>query len=195
MIAVARQAEDRTRSHIPDLDTFLQLRRLSSGGAPTIVLHEMDLDIPDEIRQHPTIVELETIAVELICIANDILSYNKEQAVGDEEHNMITVIMKQFGLDVQSALDMAGDMSTARIKRFYTLYSTIPRWLGPVDLDVQKLVDGMAMCVSGVLHWSYESQRYFGKRGIEVKKSRYLHLLPQVADEGLGPVPVDDTKM
>lgn len=191
MISVAHQAEDRAKSHILDLDTFLQLRIQSSGSAPTIALYEMDLDIPEEIRLHPTIVELEKLASELIAIANDVLSYNKEQAVGDE-HNIITVIMKQFNLDLQTAFDKAGEMSTARMKRFYTLYLSVPRWLGPVDLDVQKLVDGMAMCVSGVLHWSYESQRYFGKRGLEVKKSRCLYLLPRVADEGLGPVPVDD---
>lgn len=68
--AVARQAEDRSKSHIPDLESFLHLRRLSSGGVPTIVLCEMDLDIPDEIRQHPTIAEMEMLAVELICIDN-----------------------------------------------------------------------------------------------------------------------------
>lgn len=68
--AVAHQAEDRSKSHIPDLESFLHLRRLSSGGAPTIVLCEMDLDIPDEIRRHPTILEMERLAVELICIVN-----------------------------------------------------------------------------------------------------------------------------
>lgn len=129
----------------------------------------------------------------------DILSYNKEQAVGDDEHNLVTVIMKQFdGVDLTEAIQKAGEMCTARIQRFYELYLALPRWLGPVDLDVQKLVDGMAMCVSGVMHWSYESQRYFGKKGLEVKKSRCLHLLPKVttdSDMHSGPVPVDDAKI
>lgn len=132
----------------------------------------------------------------LVFLLQDILSYNKEQAVGDDEHNMITVIMEQFGMGLQEAIDKAGEMCTARIDRFHELYQAMPRWLGPVDLDVQKLVDGMAMCVSGVMHWSYESQRYFGKKGLEVKRSRCLHLLPKVAtDNGIGPVPVDDSKM
>lgn len=195
MVSIAHQAEYRSRSHIPDLDTFLLLRRQSSGAYSTIALYEMDLNIPDQIRQHSTIVELETIAVELICIANDVLSYNKEQAVGDEEHNIVTVIMKQFDLDLQPALDKAGELSTARIEQFNTLYRNLPCWFGPVDLEVQKLVHGMAMCVSGVMHWSYESQRYFGSRGLEVKHSRWLHLLPKVVDEAMGPVPVDDAKL
>lgn len=131
-------------------------------------------------------------------VMQDILSYNKEQAVGDDEHNLITVIMEQFDMSLQEAIDKAGEMCTARMEHFYELYLATPRWLGPVDLDVQKLVDGMALCVSGVMHWSYESQRYFGKKGLEVKRSRCLHLLPKVMADtcsGIGPVPVDDSKI
>lgn len=113
----------------------------------------------------------------------------------------------QGQLTLQEAIDKAGQMFVTRIEHFYELYLALPRWLGPVDLDVQKLVDGMAMCVSGVMHWSYESQRYFGKKGMEVKKSRCLHLLPKVVPVGtvidgvgggggeIGPVPVDDSKI
>lgn len=194
-IGVAQQAELRKQSHIPDLDTFWRIRRATSGAYPTISLHEMDLNIPDKIRQHPALVELEKLAVEMICIANDVVSYNKEQAVGDDQHNIITVVMKQLGLDLQHGFDRVGEMNTAKIERFHVLYRDLPRWLGPVDLDVQKLVDGIAMCVSGVLHWGYETQRYFGKRGLEIKAARYLNLLPKVVDEKLGPVPVDDAKL
>lgn len=103
--------------------------------------------------------------------------------------------MEQFGLGLQEAIDKAGEMYAARIARFYELYLAMPRWLGPVDLDVQKLVDGIAMCVSGVMHWHYESQRYFGKRGLEVKQTRCLYLLPKVKGSEIGPVPVDDSKI
>lgn len=122
------------------------------------------------------------------------MSYNKEQAIGDDEHNIVTVIMRQFGLDLQAAINEAGDMCAARVERFYKLYLGLPRWVGPVDLDVQKLVDGMGLCVGGVMHWSYESQRYFGKRGLEIKQSRTLHLLPRVAGV-TGTILLDDGKM
>jgi hypothetical protein len=153
---------------------------------------------------------LEVLAVDLIVIANvsvvpspmmriypvdvgspsasaqDLLSYNKEQAVGDDEHNIVTVIMKQFQVGVQQAIDKAGELSHEKMEKFCALYQHLPRWVGPVDLDVQKLVDGMAQCVSGVLHWSYESQRYFGTRGLEVKRTRMVHLLPRMKAIGGG---------
>ena len=114
--------------------------------------------------------------------------------MGDDEHNIVTVIMMQYGLDVQQAINRAGELSRDKMDRFYMLYQCLPRWVGPVDLEVQRLVDGMAQCVSGVMHWSYESQRYFGTSGLEVKKTRVLPLLPKVRVDNfkLGPVPVDE---
>ncbi|KAK4235978.1 isoprenoid synthase domain-containing protein [Achaetomium macrosporum] len=181
--AVARQAENRAVSRVLDPDSYIALRRDTSGAPSTLAMCELDLDIPDEIREHPIIVELFTLAVDLILIANDILSYNKEQAACDAEHNIITVIMNQSPeLDVQQAVDKAGDMCREKTERFNTLYRQVPRWGGPVDLDVQKFVDGLAVCVGGTLHWSYESQRYFGTHGLEIKKTRTVRLLPNDAD-------------
>uniref|UniRef100_A0AAU7YP30 Terpene synthase n=1 Tax=Cladorrhinum flexuosum TaxID=711349 RepID=A0AAU7YP30_9PEZI len=206
--SVAQQAEHRSHSRILDLESYFPLRRNTSGAPSTIALYEMYMDIPGEIRRHPLILELEELAVDLIVIANDILSYYKEQAVGDDEHNIITVIMNQFGLGRQQAIDKAGELSAAKMDRFEHLYCRVPRWVGPVDLDVQTLVDGMAQCVSGVLHWSYESQRYFGTRGLDVKQTRRLRLLPRRKIDGShggqqhgqlvpkpGPVPVDEDSM
>lgn len=68
--SVARQAEHRSQSRILDLDSYFPLRRNTSGAPSTIILWEMDLDIPDDVRNHPTIRRLETLAVDLIVIAN-----------------------------------------------------------------------------------------------------------------------------
>lgn len=86
--------------------------------------------------------------------------------------------MKQFQVDIQDAIDKAGAMFRQKIETFNALCEELPRWVGPVDLDVQKLVDGFAQHVSGVFHWSYESRRYFGARGVEIKKARMVELLP-----------------
>ncbi|KAK4155760.1 isoprenoid synthase domain-containing protein [Chaetomidium leptoderma] len=177
--SVAEQAEHRSKARILDLETYFPLRRNTSGAPSTIALYEIDMDIPDDVRNHPILRRLETLAVDLIVIANDLLSYNKEQAVGDDEHNVVTIIMEQYHMDVQQAVDKAGELSQEMMEHFHALYRQVPRWGGPVDLDVQRLVDGMAQCVSGVLHWSYESQRYFGTQGLVIKRTRTLRLLPK----------------
>ena len=66
---------------------------------------------------------------------------------------------------------------------------------GPLDLDVQSYVNGMAQWLGASVQWSYESERYFGKRGLEIKKTRTLHLLPKKVNGygEVGPVVVDDS--
>jgi hypothetical protein len=68
--SVAQQAENRSTSYILDLDSYFPLRRHTSGAPSTIALYEMEMDIPDDVREHPNIRELETLAVDLIVIAN-----------------------------------------------------------------------------------------------------------------------------
>lgn len=46
------------------------MRRYTSGALSIIAFYEMSSDIPDDIREHPVIRELETLAVDLIVISN-----------------------------------------------------------------------------------------------------------------------------
>jgi hypothetical protein len=68
--SVVQQAKHRSESRILELEEYLAVRRYTSGAASTIAIHEMDSDIPDEIRESPVIRELETLAVDLISLAN-----------------------------------------------------------------------------------------------------------------------------
>lgn len=68
--SVVQQAEHRSESRILDLEDFLVVRRHTSGAPSTIAFYEMNSDIPDDIREHPILRELETLAVDLIVIAN-----------------------------------------------------------------------------------------------------------------------------
>ncbi|KUJ12619.1 terpenoid synthase [Mollisia scopiformis] len=198
----AQQAEDRCRSKkvICDIATYLTVRRRTIGARPSFNIIEIDMDLPDEVVGHPTIRELELLATDLTIIANDILSYNKEQASGDDEHNLITIVMKEQNTDVQGAIDWTAKLHAEMIHRFNKLYLfEIPKWGGPLDLDVQSYVNGMAQWVGAYVQWSYESERYFGKRGLEVKKTRMLSLLPKnskVNGQGeIGPVVLDDLSL
>jgi len=82
-------------------------------------------------------------------------------------------------MNVQQAINKAGELFREQADKFDGLYRQLPRWFGPVDLEVQKLVDGMGTCVGGNMHWSYECRRYFGLRGPEIKETRVVDLLPK----------------
>ncbi len=102
--------------------------------------------------------------------------------------------MKEHHMDVQGAIDWTAQQHAAMVDRFNELYLQIPRWGGPVDLEVQSYTNGMAQWVVAYVQWSYESERYFGKRGLEVKKSRTIHLMPRkiASKREIGPVVVED---
>lgn len=87
--------------------------------------------------------------------------------------------MKDLNLDVQGAIDWAASLHTKMVREFNCLYLEMPRWGGPLDLEVQSYVNGLAHWVAAYVHWSYESERYFGKRGPEIQETLIMHLTPK----------------
>jgi hypothetical protein len=91
---------------------------------------------------------------------------------------MISVIMHQYDVDLQTAVDIVGNMCKQSIDRFNAERARLPSWGAKVDRDVGVYVDGLANWIVGSLHWSFESERYFGTSGRQVKASRVVDLLP-----------------
>jgi hypothetical protein len=110
--------------------------------------------------------------------SQDIFSWNVEQSRHDT-HNMIPVLMSQHGYTLQEAVDYVGELCRQCIERFEAQRRQLPSWGPQVDADVQKYVLGLQHWIVGSLHWSFDSERYFGKSGLEVKKTRIVHLLPK----------------
>lgn len=92
---------------------------------------------------------------------------------------MIPVIMNEHGLDLQAAVDFVGDLCKQSIDRFNNDRDNLPSWGAKIDKDVAVYVDGLANWIVGSLHWSFESERYFGKNGKDVKVNRIVNLLPR----------------
>ena len=102
--AVTRQAHDREIGVVPDLDSYIWLRRDTSGCKPcwALIEYAYNLRIPDEVMEHPIIVSLGEATNDLVTWSNvrplslssyaltkhayawlqDIFSYNVEQSKG-----------------------------------------------------------------------------------------------------------------
>lgn len=119
---------------------------------------------------------LSFVRLKLTNTSQDIFSYNVEQSKGDT-HNMIPVVMNEQDLDLQSAVDFVGDLCKQSIDRFNNDKINLPSWGAKIDKDVGVYVNGLANWIVGSLHWSFESERYFGKDGKEIKVSRVVNLL------------------
>ncbi|EKM77998.1 hypothetical protein AGABI1DRAFT_76352 [Agaricus bisporus var. burnettii JB137-S8] len=179
--AVATQSRDRADGITPDLESYITVRRDTSGCKPCFQLIEFagDFDLPDEVVNHELIQNLEEATNDLVTWSNDIFSYNKEQKYHDT-HNMITVVMNQYGFTLQQAVDFVGFKCKKSIENFEYDRNRLPSWGIEIDRMVEKYVDGLQNWIVGSLHWSFDTERYFSKDGHQIKKHRLVKLSPQV---------------
>ncbi|KAG8917205.1 hypothetical protein FRC03_004894 [Tulasnella sp. 419] len=177
--AILQQVVNRTHDQIPTIESFIQLRRDTSAVKLVFALVEysLNLDLPDEVFEHPLIRSLEQGANDILTWANDMYSFNVEQSKGDTQ-NLVVIAMREKGLDLQGAVDWLGDLIKRRIDQYVSEKAQLPSWGPEVDAGVAKYVAGLERWVIGVLHWSFDSERYFGKENQRIKRERVVTLLP-----------------
>jgi len=192
--AVVQEAADRSHKLIRSVQEYFEVRRDTVGARPCFALLELDKNLPDEAVRHPVVEEMTTLAVDMIMLCNDIVSYNVEQSRGNDDHNIITIVMHQNKTDIQGAMEWVDDYYKEAVAKFMDLYeNNIPKFGEPVDTELVQYVDGMANWVRSTYQFSYESERYFGKKGPEIEHTRWVNLLPKEysSPEYIGPVIVD----
>ncbi|KAI0053966.1 terpenoid synthase [Auriscalpium vulgare] len=177
--SVHQQASDRARGIIPDLESYIDIRRDTSGCKPVFDLIEYShgFALPDEVVEHPTIMALNEGANDLVTWSNDIFSFNVEQARGDT-HNMICIFMAHEGATLQEAVDRVGSLCKQTIDVFVENQRRLPSWGAEIDRMVDLYVFGLQEWIVGALHWSFQTRRYFGADGAEVKRTRVVSVLP-----------------
>ncbi|KAK1231745.1 Anterior gradient protein 3 [Marasmius sp. AFHP31] len=177
--AVNIQTIARDSDVIPDLETYIDVRRDTSGCKPcwALIEYALDIDLPEEVASSPAIKALNEYTNDLVTWSNDIFSYNVEQARGDT-HNMIVILMVHYGHTLQSAMDFVGEKCRNCIDNFKATRENLPSWGPEVDDVVQRYVKGLQDWIVGSLHWSFQTTRYFGSEGQAVKNTRYVKLLP-----------------
>ena len=112
----------------------------------------------------------------------DIASYNKEQAAGDDLHNVVTIIMHEHGIDLPAALVRAGELHAERARHALDELWPAVRALrfGPaLDAALETYVAGLMNWPRGNDSWTFESARYFGADGRRVQRERTVELYPK----------------
>ncbi|KAH7904615.1 isoprenoid synthase domain-containing protein [Hygrophoropsis aurantiaca] len=162
------------------IEGYLRIRRDNVGSLFSFALLHLGMDFPDEVFYHPVLVELLRYMSDIVLIDNDMLSYNREQAIGDASYNIITVIMHELHLDLGSAFGWAAKYHAELRERFFNGLGRVPSWGPTIDKQMQEFLDALAIWLRGNICWSFESERYFGKKGAEIQKTRILPLLPKI---------------
>jgi hypothetical protein len=194
---VAREAEYRERGEVLDMESFKHLRRENSAIRLCFGLFEYSLgiDLPDEVFENPIFERLYWAAADMVCWANvclfsitqschlievfqDVYSYNMEQAKGHTGNNIVTVLMKARGCDLQTASDLIGAHYAELMGHYLADRERLPSFGLQIDADVRLYIRAMENWPIGNLEWSFETNRYFGPMHDEVRRTRLVVLTP-----------------
>ncbi|CAJ2505787.1 Uu.00g131810.m01.CDS01 [Anthostomella pinea] len=139
-------------------------------------LYAAGLDLPQEVLDHPSIQACQEVAVDLVLLDNDLLSYKKDLVEG-EDLNMINIIRAHRNLPLQEAIDNIGVMLDACYRRWYKSLAEMPIWGKEIDNEVLRYLDGIRNVALGSLHWSFHTGRYFtGSEGMRLRDTREMRL-------------------
>ncbi|KAK7451089.1 hypothetical protein VKT23_012765 [Stygiomarasmius scandens] len=183
--SVILQAERRDHSYICTIEEYMAARRDNIGSDPSFALLEMSLgvDLPHEVMEHPTIVALARDTTDMIVLANDMCSYKKEVLTNDADYNAVTVVMYNEKTDAAGGIQWISDIHDDIVDHFLRLREDVmnktngfPSWGEEIDRQVELYVDGLGMWIRGHDEWNFGSGRYFGDEGLEIQKTRQVHV-------------------
>lgn len=96
--------------------------------------------------------------------------------------------MNEKGVDLDGALDWLAKYNDEVLSKFQAQRHMLPSWGPDMDLVVNEYVERLAYWIRGHDCWSFESRRYFGTKGREIKEHRLVALLPRVTQPGVTPM-------
>ncbi|KAJ3718403.1 terpenoid synthase [Lentinula raphanica] len=168
--SVVEQAEDRITHHIRDIETYLRVRRNTLGMRPCLVLLHLDAELPEDFLSDPLTKYITTLTIDMVIIGNN----------RGDGHNMITTIMNSMGLGLDDALLWVSALHDRLAESFQETYGVIRREL-PMMLETSEAavsyIEGLANWVRANDCWSFETERYFGRKGAMIQNSRIVELL------------------
>ncbi|GAB2781569.1 terpene synthase family protein [Streptomyces daliensis] len=162
------EAMDRVTDEAPSLERFLRVRRHSIGVRPCLDYGERagGCVLPEMLYSAPPLTTLRELTVDVVIFVNDLVSLDKELAVGDMHHNSVLVLRSRTGCSLEEATARVSRLVNTRVARFRQLADDLPRALEeratPVRTraDVARCLDTMRDVMSGNLAWSLETARY-----------------------------------
>ncbi|KAH9847309.1 terpenoid synthase [Lenzites betulinus] len=188
LYSLVEQARDRDEGILRNAEEYFALGRLTVGLTPSCALAVINMDIPLEVTNLPIFQDLHRIVTDIVLLDNDLLSFRKEYAAGDVNHNIIPLVMHERRLDVQSAISWLAEEHSRRVDEFLQLWpkvSMLTFGSDVVDNAVSAYLDHVANWPRSNECWCFEGGRYFGEDGSRVKKERTIELEVKCAEAHL----------
>jgi hypothetical protein len=103
--------------------------------------------------------------------------------------------MGQYNMDLDAALALAVQYHDLAKSEFLRLLAKVPSFGPEIDGELWDYITSLANWTRGNVCWVFESRRYFGNKGAEVQKTRYVRLTPKAEGRTAVPLVYRDSKV
>ncbi len=158
MLELINIAQDR----IVDPIEFVEMRRLTVGGAPTMDLigFGAEVDLPPAAFDLVPVRDWRNCFTDAMGLASDVLTYRKERLFEGDINNGVLVMQRFFDCRLQRAVNIVNDLVTARMEQFERIIEEdFDEVFDTLQLDetgraeFRKCIDAVRLWLSGVLFW------------------------------------------
>ncbi|MFI0222203.1 family 2 encapsulin nanocompartment cargo protein terpene cyclase [Streptomyces lydicus] len=163
------EIDNQIQNRIPDPVDYIEMRRATFGSDLTMALSRLGhgRHIPPEVYRTGTLRSLENAAADYAALMNDVFSYQKEIEYEGEVHNGILVVQTFFDCDYPTALAIANDLMTSRMREFqHVAAKELPVVYDDFQLpaEARATLDGyvreLENWMAGILNWHQGCRRY-----------------------------------
>ncbi|MFI9627698.1 terpene cyclase [Streptomyces sp. NPDC052042] len=155
------EAGNRAAGVVPSEETYIAQRRHTGAIHVCMDLIEIvaGIEAPESIHNDSRFITALEAACNVVCWANDVYSYEKEQVLG-EIHNLVHLVRHHRGYGKHQALEHVCAETDRETRRFLAaeaeLLSSYPQLSGML----LPYLDGMRSWMRGNLDWSRQTPRY-----------------------------------
>ncbi len=159
LLALTWEAAHRERHTLADLPEYVAMRRHSGAVFPCLALIDVinGFELPGAVWSSPELHAVNDAAADIICWANDILSYPREVHRSTQVLSLPEVLRRARHEPIEQALRDAAALHDRRVHDYQEMET---RLLAAGDPRVERYLGDIRAWISGHLAWSAETRRY-----------------------------------
>ncbi|MGW1548571.1 terpene synthase family protein [Streptomyces sp. NPDC002346] len=187
--ATTWEAGNRADGVVPSEETYIAKRRHTGAIHVCMDLIEIvaGIEAPESIHNDPRFIVAVETSCNVVCWANDVYSYEKEQVLG-EIHNLVHLVRHHRGYGKQQALEHVCVEIATETDRFLAAEAELLMAYPQLSGMLLPYLDGMRSWMRGNLDWSRQTPRY-NPADVSQYKAPEQYLEATVL--GIGPEPAD----
>ena len=118
-----------------------------------------DIRLPEAIYNHQSVYQATLLCRRIVCWANDLFSYGKEEIHGDL-HNLVSIILREYRCNLSEAILKTVSIHNQDMSKFMTVCSELPSF-GDYDSHLRHYIGILGAILKGNVDWSTrETHRY-----------------------------------